>query len=964
MPFAPVWVTTTTLTWPEPGQAARSTTAIVVPYRPNDLSASIPCSALRAGIAGGPSTVVLATDTGSDGLLVTDGAAQFGGHGVPLPTPPPTSADVDCQAVITANAVGVSVVAPDGTRTDLPGQPVPEVFGFRTDLAPSDSVGLVVTSRITDPFTTSPGSLKYLLIALQLIAAGTALVVLLRATRPRRRRPKLRWRPVWWVDVAVVALFAGWAVIGPLAVDDGWATMIARNFAGTGNPGNYYRWWNAAEVPFALDQQVLAPLTQLSLAPLWLRLPSTVLAIGTWFALSRGVLGALPVRAGTARTRSLAAACLLVTWLPFNLGTRPESYVALGVTIILALALRTRSLAGLGLIALTAALTVPISPNSVLVAAPVIVFAPRLLGVLRASAPTKLRLLANTALLCCVGAVGLTLVFGDQSLDALVTATNWHTFFGPSLPWYEESDRYRYLLGTDQQGSFAKRVPVALSVVMLVLVGLLTVRPRNRDVVGRAAVRVGAVLVVALLLFAVSPSKWSYHLGAAAGPFAALLTVGLVLVARRARTPDRYLVIVGVGGSALLIAAATLAFDGPNAWWQPAVYDVPWAGEAPRPFGIALNDPLPWLAAVVALTALLAIRHRAARAAAGSPAVVTLTAMAVVLALVLGSFAAAPLRRSEGSLAMVNLRRLTGSKVCGLADDVQVLPDGAPLAVASGDDQLTGFTAQGGYLASAPPPDAPGTGASAYLWGSRGPDDAHGAEQTGTMTSAWFDLPPQPANGGVAVSVSGRTGEGNALVFELGRSEDADVVPLGERTPVDRPAADEDPDHPLWRTIGIDATDLPAGADRIRIKAVDGRSDPIGWLAFTGPRLRSVIPLNQFLADGGPVLVTWPQAFLFPCVHDVATVSAGVATTPRTVIESPRPFLADDRKRDIGGVFAALAEFGDLREIPSRLVGHPEVDWGSVQVAGPTTVRDAYQRTATRSLVRGDGGVEHAPPEH
>ena len=46
-------------------------------------------------------------------------------------------------------------------------------------------------------------------------------------------------------------------MIGPLAVDDGWATTIARNFAATGNPGNYYRWWNAAEVPFALSQQLL-----------------------------------------------------------------------------------------------------------------------------------------------------------------------------------------------------------------------------------------------------------------------------------------------------------------------------------------------------------------------------------------------------------------------------------------------------------------------------------------------------------------------------------------------------------------------------------------------------------------------------------------------------------------------------------------------------------------------------------
>jgi arabinosyltransferase B len=712
-------------------------------------------------------------------------------------------------------------------------------------------------------------------------------------------------------------------------------------------------------VPFALDQQLLSPLTQISLAPLWLRLPSTVLAIATWLVLSRGVLGAaLSLRAGTARIRLLAAACLLSTWLPFNLGTRPESYVALGVTIVLALAMRARSPIGLGLMVLTVALTMPISPNSVLLAAPILVFAPRLLEALRATAPSRVHLATHVLLLCCVGAVTLTVIFGDQSWDALVTATDWHTFFGPSLPWYDEPDRYHYLLQQDQQGSFAKRLPLLLSVAILPLVGLLVARRRDRDFVGRAAVRLGAVTLVALLLFSASPSKWSYHLGAAAGLFAALLTVGVVLMARRARTPDRYAIIVGIAGSALVIAAVTLAFNGPNAWWLPAVYDVPWASEPPRPLGIPLDNPLPWIVIIVA-SALLH-RRRPAQASTGSPAVVAVVAIGVVLALLLGSFVAAPLRRPEGSLAVVNLHRLTDSRVCGLADEVQLLPDGPRLSTVGGGDQLAGFVVQGGYPPNAPPPDPPGTGASTYLWGSRTPDD----RVTGSMTSAWFALPPQPANGGVALSVSGRTDDGNGLTFEFGRSGGADVVPLGDRTPVDRPAADEDPAHPLWRTIGVDASDLPAGADRIRIHAVDGRSDASGWLAITGPRLRSFVPLNQFLDTNGPVLVSWPQAFLFPCVHDVVKVSGGVATTPRTVIESPRPLLADDRKRDVGGVFAAVTDARDLREIPSRLVGHPEVDWGSVLVNADPAGRDAYQRTVTRALVPGAGGTRHVPPEH
>ena len=92
----------------------------------------------------------------------------------------------------------------------------------------------------------------------------------------------------------------------------------------------------------------------------------------------------------------------------------------------------------------------------------------------------------------------------------------------------------------------------------------------------------------------------------------------------------------------------------------------------------------------------------------------------------------------------------------------------------------------------------------------------------------------------------------------------------------------------------------------------------MGWLAVTGPRSRTAVGLTDFLTDRGPVLLSWPMAFLFPCVRDVVSVAAGVATTPRVVIESPRPFFLDDRRREIGGVFAALAQPGVLHEVRTR----------------------------------------------
>ena len=74
----------------------------------------------------------------------------------------------------------------------------------------------------------------------------------------------------------------------------------------------------------------------------------------------------------------------------------------------------------------------------------------------------------------------------------------------------------------------------------------------------------------------------------------------------------------------------------------------------------------------------------------------------------------------------------------------------------------------------------------------------------------------------------------DGLAFEFGRAGGATVTPLGQRVPSGRPAPDEDPAKPTWRTIGVDAPDIPAGADRVRIRAVDGRTDALERPAFTG----------------------------------------------------------------------------------------------------------------------------------
>jgi arabinosyltransferase B len=992
LPFAPVIAEHTTVAWPAYGRPVVSSTALFVPYRPAELTLVVPCSAIRAAAARGRAVTVLATGPSGDGLVLATEAGTARlllGRRVVSSTPVAGTAQ-DCRTRVHAGPAGAAITIGDTRTINLVGEPVPKVFAFRTDLDPRQAAGMAVTARIASPFATSPTGVKTLLITVQLLAVLTALGLLtaprlLTALRPltRTRRPaddpacpdgrpvgissRQRWRTIG-VDVGVLGVLAGWAIIGPLTDDDGFATTIARTAARSGNVGNYYRWWNASETPFALSEQLLAPLTQISLAPLWLRLPSTVLGVATWFVLSRGALGAaLPAVAGSARIRLLAAVCLLAAWLPFNLGVRPEPYVALGVTSVLALLWRARGLAALGWAALVAGLTVPVSPAGLLVAAPTVVFAPRIVAIIGGAARGRAEVLARVLLLCCIATVGLTVIFADQTWDGLVTATRWHNYFGPSLPWYHEPDRYRYLLGHDQDGNATKRVPVLLTFALLPVVAALLARRGEPDVAASSAARLAGVVLTALALLWLMPSKWSHYFGALAGLLASFLVVAVVLVLQRVRAPvaDRVshrvsVAGVAVAGTALVAAAAGLVFTGPNAWWQPAIYDVPWAAGPVRPIGLPLDWPLLWIGALALgyamLAALAALRDRRGtvrigldQALVAAPAVLAVAVAGTAVAVLLSSFLAAPVRRPAGSLALVNLHRLTGGPYCGLADDIQVLPDGAVLAPADSSGRLDGFAALAGFDPTSPPPDPPGTGMSVELWGSR----IGGPRNTGTMTSHWFALPALGSASGVAVSVSGRTDGGNTLALEFGRTGHTGVTTLGARVPFDRVRPNQDhphgpPDYRPWRSIGLDAAQVPAGADRVRIHAVDASTSPEGWLAVTGPRLRSVVGFNEFLAGRGPVLVSWPQAFLFPCVRNIAGVADGLADAPRVVIEAPRRhsrLSAITTDQSQGGDFAALRPFGQLYEVPTRLAGHPELDWGALELSGDTAARDAYTRT-------------------
>jgi arabinosyltransferase C len=300
-------------------------------------------------------------------------------------------------------------------------------------------------------------------------------------------------------------------------------------------------------------------------------------------------------------------------------------------------------------------------------------------------------------------------------------------------------------------------------------------------------------------------------------------------------------------------------------------------------------------ALILAVLSSGSVRARIGRGLMGAPVVVVLAASSVMVTMLLTAFVTAPVRQPAGSLARANLRWLTGGPKCGLAEDIQVLRDGEVFA------------------ALGPPGVA---------------DDS---PAPGMTVSPWFALPSLGRNDGVAVMVSGSTAAPNRLDLEFGRRDPVRVAPIGVVTPLDRkPGGDR-----WWRTIGVDSSLVPSAADSVRVVAS-------GSLVFTGPRRRTAVPMTDFLATHGPVLVSWPIAFLFPCVGNIAPVADGLAAMPRVILTSPddSTFAAADPA--IGGSFAGLKPLDRFYEVPTRLAGHTDIDWGSVLVAGSAVPGDAY----------------------
>jgi hypothetical protein len=982
LPFAPVQVETPTVTWPVDA-APRSTLLPVTAHRPLGLDVRFGCETVRS--AGG---VVLATvlpespEASTTGLVVTTSGGrlrvQAQGRTLLDEAVPPGSCTYRVHGEGSGRPLHVAAPPSPATRFD-PGVPagraepdpgrfagpadawlrvsrdgaelatdraarLPEVGALVTDVAAIPAGGgLSVALRLDAESASAPGPLKIALLAVALALLPITGVLLLLADRAPRRSSAVRWAPPRAVDAVVTGALLLWLVVAPATDDDGYVATQARNAAHSGGIGHYFQLYDQTVTPFTWVYQGLSAWQQVAgYAPVAQRLPALAAGLLTW-AVARRVLTTV-LGAGSRRRDVAARGALAVTflawWLPYDMGVRPEPVVALCAVVVLHLVLvagtRGRlapawaacAVAGAGVVA---------HPGGAVALAPLVAGLPLLARCVRVPgdrAATVLRALAAGSGL----ATALVLGFADGALrDELRGQLVTESIF-PQDGWAEELERYAFLLDQIPMGSYAKRAAVLACLLALAWFAVLVPLARRATVPTPLLVTGGAT-ALGLAALAITPSKWTHHFGSLAGVGAVFLAAVLVLAVPLART--------ALGGSrfplpALLVVAASvvltaaLTWRGPNSWPYARLDGMPSPYRPPAPAGIALDHPLLWVLVLTAVALVLARRHGPRPALLrAAPAVLALSLAASTTHLLATFTAAAAGGTPRDSVWAGSFADPTGAS-CVVGDALHVFDPftARPLPGTGSPGPGDVFVPGGGFY----PANRPQGTAARQVWGSHAGRGGRPAEEpTGTVTTGAYRLPPGDR---VLVIAAGTLDRGNSLRAVYG----AGSATLGTEQLTDSAAS------PSWRTFVLTP---PAGADSVRIEAVDALAGPHGWLAFSAPVAARPVPVSELVPRGAPVALAWQVAFGFPCLRP-ATVAHGVTEPPSFgVLRAAHPLggLGDSAwQGSRGGVFAQVPHTRSVLQLATVAPVDPHLQ---VYVFGTPLARDAYTLTTAPRTVAG-----------
>ncbi|OMC41706.1 arabinosyltransferase [Mycobacterium sp. GA-1841] len=1034
IPVLPVVQTTASLQWPQAGQLG-SVTAPLVALTPVSLEASVPCNVFREmPISGG---VVLSTAPTAgkqamlNGLFVTATAQRvdvIARNVVVLSVPRSRMSDRQCQRLQLSSSTAGTFAAIEGLNDPDTGGPLrggfadanlrPQIVGVFTDLSGPAPAGLSFSADIDTRYTSSPSSLKSAAMVAGVLGTVVALLALWRLDRLDGRRARrlvpTRWRTFTAVDATVIVLSTVWFVAGAGSSDDGYQFGMANTSSHAGYMANYFRWYGSPEDPFGWYYELIAAMTHVSHASLWLRLPDLVCALVCWLLLSREVLPRLGRAVVGNRAAVWAAALVFIAaWMPFNNGLRPEGQIATGALITYVLverAITTRRVTPVGLAIVVAAFTLGIQPTGIIAVA-----------VLLAGGRPIVRIIVTRAKsvgiwpvllpLAAAGFVVLTVIFADQTLAAVHEATTVRTAIGPAQPWYTENLRYFYLFLPTTDAALSRRFGILITMACLFASMLLLLhRKRIPGIAVGPVWRLMGVIFATIFLLTFAPTKWIHHFGLFSAVGAAMAAVATVLfgptVLRARRNQAAFLSIV------LLILA--LCFASTNGFWYVSSYGVPFNDSSPHWGPVTVSAVFLWLA--LAAAGYAAWLHLVPPKRPPAPLTRMLTAAPVPAAAGLmvlvctGSMLTGAIKQYPSySNGWANLRELAGG--CGLADDVLVEPDAnagflAPLPGDYGSlgplggTQPIGFDPNGApdhtlaesiwqsqaksgtdYDWDAPTAlDQPGVNGSSIvlpydLDPTRVPvagSFTAGPQQVSTLTSAWYRLPPADAAHPLVVITAAGTITGNSVLsghtaaqtvtLEYGTPGlDGAPVPGGQLVPYDIGP------QPAWRNLRFPRTAIPADASYVRVVADDRSLNPGDWIAVSPPRVPELRSVQEYLGSTQPVLMDWAVGLVFPCQQPMLHAN-GVAQIPNYRISPDYPAKIEMpdtwQSGDNGGPLGISDLLLRAHVMPTYLSRDWGRDWGSLRQFTPVVdapEADLQLGTAVRSGLWSPGPIRIGP---
>lgn len=993
-PLLPVVQTTATLNWPQNSQL-NSITAPLISQVPVTMTVTVPCDVIRSMPPAGGTVLSTAPKEGKQAalqsLFVNVNAQRV---------------DITDRNVVVASVPRARVLGPECQRIDITSSEAgtfatfvgltdpatgkelrtgfadpnlrPAIVGIFTDLTGPAPPGLTASAVIDTRFSTKPTPLKLAAMVLAIISTIVALVALWRLDRLDGRRMH-RWIPQRWrtftaPDVVVVGAFLMWHVIGANSSDDGYILQMARVAGHAGYMSNYFRWFGSPEDPFGWYYNLLALMTSVSDASIWMRLPDLVCGIVCWVLLSREVLPRLgPAVAASKPALWAAGLVLLAAWMPFNNGLRPEGQIATGALITYVLierAIISGRMTPAALAFISAAFTLGIQPTGLIAVAAllaggrpmlrILVRRHRLVGIWPLVAP-----------LLAAGTVILTVVFADQTLATVLEATRIRTAIGPSQPWYTENLRYYYLILPTVDGSLSRRFGFFVTALSLFAAMFIMLRRKRVPGVARGPVwRLMGVIFGTMFFLMFTPTKWVHHFGLFAAVGAAMAAVATVLVSPAVMRWSRNRMAV----LAAVFFMLALTFATTNGWWYVSSYGAPFNNAMPKIVGITISTVFFALFAIAAVYAFwlhfVARDHGEGRIARTLTAAPIPMAAGFMVAVMVGSMVAGIVRQYPTySNAWANLRSFTDG--CGLADDVLVEPDPndgfltpqpgnyGPLGPLGGVGPV-GFTPNNvpekivaeTIRMSLPMPgtdydwDQPTKLKTPGLNGSTVPlpfglDPARvplagtyveGPQQQSRLTSAWYQLPrPDDAHPLVVVTAAGTiTGdsvfngrtEGQTVELEYARpGPDGAPVPAGRLVPYDLGPV------PSWRNLRFPRSAIPADAVAVRVVANDLSLTPGDWIAVTPPRVPELRSVQEYVGSDQPVLLDWAVGLAFPCQQPMLHAN-GVTQIPKFRITPDYNAKRKDTDTWEDGLNGGLLGITDLLLRAHVMATYLSQDWG------------------------------------